>query len=92
MPAMASVDRLDPVSFAGCFAYVDSEIPPGVTLLAWRSRRSGSERRPPQPRATTIGGAGAGADRAPQRRTPFGVRMRARRPRSGRGPSPRRYQ
>jgi hypothetical protein len=86
---MASLDRLDPVSFAGCFAYLDSEIPPGVTLPAWRSRRSGSKRKPPQPRGTTTGGAGAGADRALQGRT-LRVPGSARRPRNGRGPSPRR--
>jgi hypothetical protein len=86
---MASPDRLDPLSFAGCFAYLDSEIPPGVTLPAWRSRRSGSKRKAPQPRGTTTGGAGAGADRAPQGRT-LRVPARARRPRNGRGPSARR--
>ena len=63
---MASPDRLDPLSFAGCFAYLDSEIPPGVTLPAWRSRRSGSKRKAPQPRGTTTGGAGSGrGPRAP---------------------------
>ena len=86
---MSSPDRLDPLSFAGCFAYLDSEIPAGVTLRAWRSRRSGSKRKPPQPRSTTTGGAGASADRAPQGRT-LRVPRRARRPRNGRGPSVRR--
>jgi hypothetical protein len=89
MPAVASSDRLHPLSFAGCFAYFDSEIPPGVTLPAWRSRRSGSKGKPPQPRGTTTGGAGADADLAPQDRT-LRVRGKAHRPRSGRGPSPRR--
>jgi hypothetical protein len=86
---MASPDRLDPLSFAGCFAYLDSEIPPGVTVPAWRSRRSGSKRKAPQPGGTATGGAGAGADRAPQGRT-LRVPGRARRPRNGRGPSARR--
>jgi hypothetical protein len=85
---MAGSDRLDPLSFAGCFAYLDSEIPPGVTLPAWRSRRSGSRPKPPEPPGTTSGWAGAGADHASQGRT-LRVRGRARRPRTGRGPSPR---
>jgi hypothetical protein len=84
---MASPDRLDPLAFAGSFAELESDLPHGVTLPAWRS-----ERNRPAAAARRSEGRGAGADLAPQRRTPWGVRMWARRPRSGRGPSPRRYK
>jgi hypothetical protein len=83
---MTSPDRLDPLAFAGSFAELESDVPPGMTLQAWRS-----ERNRPAAAAPRTGRGGAGTDRAPQRRTPFGVRMRARRPRGGRGPSPGRY-
>jgi hypothetical protein len=72
---MTSPDRLDPLSFTGAFACLASDIPPELTLSAWRSQRGG--------------GVVAGADRAPQRRTLRARRM-ARRPRTGRGPGPRR--
>jgi hypothetical protein len=85
---MTSTDRLDPLTFAGSFAYLESDLPPGLTLPAWRSQRSGSA----SPASSTSDEAAAGADLAPQGRTPLGVRMRARRPRSGRGPGPRRNQ
>jgi hypothetical protein len=84
---MTSRDRLDPLAFAGSFAELESDVPPGMTLQAWRS-----ERNRPAAAASRIEPGGADTDLAPQRRTPFGVRMRAHRPRSGRGPSPRRYQ
>ena len=84
---MTGPDRLDPLAFTGSFAELESDLPPGVTLPAWRS-----ERNRPAAAGRRTEARGAGADLAPQRRTPFGVRMRARRPRSGRGPSPRRYQ
>jgi hypothetical protein len=84
---MTSPDRLDPLAFVGSFAELESDLPPGMTLKAWRSGRNR-----PAAAASRVGRGGAGADLAPQRRTPFGVQMRARRPRSGRGPSPRRYK
>jgi hypothetical protein len=74
---MTSPDRLDPLSFAGCFADLEGDIPAGLTLAAWRSQRTAGT------------DAAAGADLAPQGRT-LRARMRARRPRGGRGPSPRR--
>jgi hypothetical protein len=86
---MTSPDPLDPLAFAGCFAYVDSDIPPGVTLTTWRAKRTA---RMSQSRRRATGQserAGGGADLAPQDRT-LRVPGRARRPRSGRGPSPRR--
>ena len=86
---MTSPDRLDPLGFTGAFAYVDGHVPPNVTLAAWRSRRTASNVEREQSVATPIRGAGAGADRAPQGRT-LRVQGRARRPRSGRGLSPRR--
>ena len=36
---MTSPVRLDPLAFAGSFAYLASDIPPGVTLAVWRSQR-----------------------------------------------------
>jgi hypothetical protein len=84
---MASPDRLDPLAFAGSFAELESDLPPGMTLRAWRT-----ERNRPAAAASRTGDGGTGADLAPERRTPRGVRIGARRPRSGRGPSPRRYQ
>jgi hypothetical protein len=84
---MTSLDRLDPLAFAGAFAELESDLPPGMTLPAWRI-----ERNRPAAAGSRTGRGGAGADLAPRRRTPLGVRMRARRPRSGRGPSQRRYQ
>jgi hypothetical protein len=84
---MTSPDRLDPLAFAGSFAELESDLPPGMTLPAWRT-----ERRRPSAAARGSEARDAGADLAPQLRTPFGVRMWARRPRSWRGPSPRRYQ
>ncbi len=86
---MTSPDRLDPLTFAGCFAYLDSDVPAGVTLPVWRSQRAGSTSDRPQVASASIGGDGAGADRAPQGRT-LRARRRAHRPRSGRGPSARR--
>ena len=84
---MTSPDRLDPLAFAGSFAYLESDVPPDMTLTTWRSQRSRSA--PASASSARLDGA---ADLAPQDRTPLGVRMRAHRPRSGRGPSPRRYQ
>ena len=79
---MTRPDRLDPLTFAGSFAYLDSDVPAGVTLAAWRSHRGGPDpERPSQ--------AGAGADLAPRHRT-LRVPGLAHRPDSGRGRSPRR--
>jgi hypothetical protein len=83
---MTSPDRLDPLAFAGSFAELESDLPPGMTLPAWRT-----ERNRPAAAASRTERRGASANLAPQARTPWGVRMWARRPRSGRGPSPRRY-
>jgi hypothetical protein len=79
MPTVTNPNRLDPLSFAGSFAYVESDVPAGVTLAAWRA----------QDRASSAAQAVSGADLAPQGRT-LRVRGLARRPRSGRGPNPRR--
>jgi hypothetical protein len=84
---MTSPNRLDPLTFPGSFAELESDLPPGMTLPAWRT-----ERRRPSAAARGSEGRGAAADLAPKPRTPFGVPMRARRPRSWRGPSPRRNQ
>ena len=86
---MPSRDRRDPLSFAGCFAYLESDVPPGLTLSAWREQRAGStaKRGPLSHGASSR--VGAGADLAPQDRT-LRVREATRRPRSGRGPVPRR--
>ena len=73
---MTGPDRLDPLSFTGCFAYLASDVPPGLPLSAWRSQWG-------------RGGVGAGGDRAPQGRS-LRARRRAHRPRNERGPSPRR--
>jgi hypothetical protein len=80
---MTSRDRLDPPAFFGCFAYVDSDIPPGMTLADWRSRRSGS---PGFDSSTTSGAPRAGPVLAPHDRTPR-ARM-AHGPHGGRGLSP----
>jgi hypothetical protein len=69
-------DQIDPLGFPGCFAYLETDIPPGLSLAAWRAQTT-REREP------------ARADRAPQDRT-LRVRGGAHRPRSGRGPDPRR--
>jgi hypothetical protein len=82
MPTVTSPDRLDPLTFAGSFAYLDSEVPAGVTLAAWRAQRGGPD--PNRPRQ-----AGAGADLAHRGRT-LRVLGLAHRPHSGRGRSPRR--
>jgi len=65
---MTSSDRLDALTFAGSFAYLESDLPPGLTLPAWRSQRSGSDRRASSSSAPTR----LGADDAPQGRTPLG--------------------
>jgi hypothetical protein len=53
---MTSPDRLDPLSFAGSFAYLEADVPPELTLPAWRSQRTalGTE-RPRAGRAATGG-------------------------------------
>jgi hypothetical protein len=78
MPTVTSPDRLDPLTFAGSFAYLDRDVPVGVRLAAWRSQRGGQERK-------RAGHAGAGPDLAPEHRTLRG-RGLAHRPRTGRGP------
>jgi hypothetical protein len=88
---MTSPDRLDPPTFTGCFAYLEADIPPGMTLLVWRSQRPSSDAKEAADPGGSSGGAGAGADLAPEGRT-LRVLMRAHRPRSGRGPSPRRIR
>jgi hypothetical protein len=64
---MTSCNRLDPLAFAGSFAYLESDLPPGVTLSDWRLLR------------TRSAGAGVPATRAdldaglaPEDRTPLG--------------------
>jgi hypothetical protein len=75
---MIGPNRLDPLSFTGCFAYLASDVPPGLMLSAWRAQLG-------------RGGVSAGADRPPQGRT-LRARRRAHRPRSGRGPSARSHR
>ena len=82
---MTSPDRPNPLAFSGRFAYLDSDIPPGMTLADWRSRATGS----PDFDSSTGAGGAAGPVLAPHDRT-LRARMRAHRPRSGRGASPRR--
>jgi hypothetical protein len=88
---MTSPDRLDALTFTGCFAELESDIPPGLTLTAWRCGRTGSKRDRPGLADASTGRGAAGAGLAPQDRT-LRVLGRAHRPRSGRGPSPRRYK
>jgi hypothetical protein len=85
---MTGPDQLDPLEFAGCFAYGDSDVPPDLPLKTWRWRPA----RMSEPPLTATGRSEqgrAGADLAPEDRT-LRVPGRARRPRSGRGPIPRR--
>jgi hypothetical protein len=77
---MTGPDRLDPLAFCGCFAYLDSDIAPEMTLADWRSRRAGS----PRFDLSTATGGAAGPDLAPQGCT-LGARMTAHGPRSRRG-------
>ena len=72
-------EQLDPHSFSGAFAELESDLPAAVRLADWRSEAGRRRRDRPGPRA----------GRAPQRRT---VRAwwRALWPRSGRGPDLRR--
>jgi hypothetical protein len=37
---MTSSERVDPLSFSGCFAYLGCDVPAGMTLAAWRSQRT----------------------------------------------------
>jgi hypothetical protein len=55
---MTSPDRLDPPSFAGSFACLEADVPPELTLPAWRSQRTtlGTER--PQAGRAASGGDG----------------------------------
>jgi hypothetical protein len=69
MRAMTSLDRLDPLTFNGCFAYLESDIPPGVTLPAWRSQRTASNADGSPVAGASIVGDRGGADLAPQDRT-----------------------
>jgi hypothetical protein len=79
---MTSPDRLDQLAFCGRFAYLDSDIPPGMTLADWRSGRPGT---PGFDSSTAASGAAdtglAPHDRPPRERMTHG-------PRSGRGPGP----
>jgi hypothetical protein len=86
---MNGPDQLNPLKFAGCFAYVDSDVPPGVPLKTWRLSRTARMSEPPLTAMGRTEQGRAGADLAPEDRT-LRVPGRARRPRSGRGPSPRR--
>ena len=36
---MTSTDGLDPLTFAGSFAYLESDVPPGLTLPACSTTR-----------------------------------------------------
>jgi hypothetical protein len=80
---MTNSDRLDPLAFCGCFAYLDSDIPPEMTLADWRARRAGSRSFD----LSTAAGGAAGPDHAPHGRT-LGARMTAHGPRARRGLSP----
>jgi hypothetical protein len=78
---MTGRDRLDPLSFTGCIAELESDVPPGVALSAWRSQRSTS-RDDRQRVASSEEATAATAERAPEPRT-LGARLWARRARSG---------
>lgn len=82
---MTSPDRLDRLAFCGCFAYLQNDVPPGMTLADWRSRRCGS----PGFDSSTAAGGVAGPVLAPDDGS-LRARMRAHGPRSGRGLGPRR--
>ena len=73
---MTEPNRLDPLTFAGCLSELASDVPPGLTLRAWRSQR------------TSHGSAG-GTGLAPQDRAQ-GARWGRRRPPRQGGPSERR--
>jgi hypothetical protein len=76
-------DRFDPLALAGSFAYLQSDVPPGVTLPAWRRRRAAAV----APNTEVA----SGADRGPEDRALRALWWPGR-PRGGRGPSPRSYQ
>ena len=80
--------RPDPHRFVGCFAYLASDIPPGVTLSAWRSQRPAKNpRRAHSPHGPS--GADQGApDPAAQART-LPTAAWSGGPDAGRGSSPR---
>jgi hypothetical protein len=58
---MTGPDRLDSLAFSGCLAYLDSDVPPGMTLADWRSRRTG----PPSLDSQTAARGAAGPVLAP---------------------------
>lgn len=41
---MTTVDLTQPASFAGAFAYEQTDIPPGQTITEWRRERTQRER------------------------------------------------
>ena len=61
---MTGRDRLDPLAFCGCFAYLDGDVPAEIKLVDWRSRRPGASGRNP----STAAGGGAAPDLAPDDR------------------------
>jgi hypothetical protein len=65
---MSRPDQIAPLEFPGCFACLETDIPPGLTLAAWRTQ-------------ATADRDSARADLAPQDRT-LRVRRGAHRPRS----------
>jgi hypothetical protein len=77
---MTGPDRLDPLAFRGGFPYLDSDIPPEMTLADWRARRVGS----PSFDSSTAAGGGGGADLEPDDRLPR-ARMTTHRPHGRRG-------
>lgn len=56
--------QIGPLRFVGCFAYLESDIPPGLTLAAWRTHMTADR-------------DSARADLAPQGRTLPGARLGA---------------
>jgi hypothetical protein len=56
-------DSFDPLALRGSFAYLESDVPPGVTLPAWRHHRAST----PAPNAEAADGAGPAQNgRAPR--------------------------
>ncbi len=72
---MTTVDLTQPASFAGAFAYEQTDIPPGQTITDWRRERTQRERA-------------AKAARRAARRAPLCALVTLRHPTRQRGVSP----
>jgi hypothetical protein len=49
---MSGPNQIDPLELPGCFAYLETDIAPGLTLAAWPTQPTGDpDQRPRGPRA-----------------------------------------